>query len=238
VYHKKKNGDGFWARMKGQPVLDSDEKFVQYFVVIEDITEEKETSNRLRDSENRLSALIANLQSGIILEDENRKILLVNKKFCRMFKIDSEPDDMVGFDCSNSAEYSKGLFKDSERFVTRIDEILGAKEIVLREELELVDGRVFERRYIPIMIDGVFKGNLWSYDDVTLNKRYNESLSYEKEKYRRIIDNMNIGLIEVNNDDEILLANQRFSEMSGYSTDFLIGKIGSEVFLDDAAKIN
>lgn len=236
VYHKKKNGDGFWARMKGQPVLDSDEKFVQYFVVIEDITKEKETSDRLRDSENRLSSLIVNLQSGIILEDENRKILLVNKKFCRMFKIDSEPNDMVGFDCSNSAEYSKGLFKDSVRFVTRIDEILKAKEIVLHEELELEDGRVFERRYIPIMIEGVFKGNLWSYDDITLNKRYNESLSYEKEKYRRIIDNMNIGLIEVNNDDEILLANQRFSEMSGYSTDFLIGKIGAEVFLDEVAK--
>jgi PAS domain S-box-containing protein len=47
---------------------------------------------------------------------------------------------------------------------------------------------------------------------------------------------MSIGLIEVNNDDEILLTNQRFSEMSGYSMDFLLGKKGADVFLNDESK--
>jgi len=235
-YHKKKHGDVFWARINGQCVLDSDGKFLQYVIAIEDFTKEKEANNKLMVSENILLSLIVNLQSGIVLEDESRKILLVNKKFCKMFNVQYEPDDMVGYDCTNKSKYFKGHFKDGELVFNRIDEILEAKEIVLHEELELLDGRVFDRKYIPIIIDGVFRGNLWSYDDVTLNKRYRESLTYEKEKYRRIIDNMNMGLIEVNNEDEILLANQRFSEMSGYSTDFLIGKIGSDVFLDDVAK--
>jgi PAS domain S-box-containing protein len=47
---------------------------------------------------------------------------------------------------------------------------------------------------------------------------------------------MSIGLVEVNNDDEILLTNQRFCEMSGYSIDFLVGKKGSDIFLDDESK--
>jgi PAS domain S-box-containing protein len=236
VYHKKKNGDCFWARMKGQPVLDLNDEFVQYFVIIEDITKEKQVNDQLKESKNMLSSLILNLQSGILLEDENRKILLTNKKFCKMFGIQSEPKEMVGFDCSNSAQQTKSFFKDSERFVDRIDEILKNREIVFNEELELVDGRFLERIYIPIIIEGRFKGNLWTYDDITLKKNYNESLSYEKEKYRSIIENMSIGLIEVNNDDEILLTNQRFSEMSGYSVDFLIGKKGADVFLDDESK--
>lgn len=230
-YHKRKDGTCFWARLKGQPVLNSDGNFVQYFVIIEDITEEKAVKDKLKESENRLSSLILNLQSGILLEDENRKILLANKRFCNMFGIDLEPESMIGFDCTNSAEEVKGMFKNKDNFVSRINEILNNKEIVAQEELELVDGRFFKRRYIPIIIDGIIKGNLWSYDDITLKKNYNESINHEKEKYRNIIDNMNIGLLELDNKGFILLANQRFSEMSGYPIDFLIGKKGAELFL-------
>ena len=236
VSHSKKNKDKLWTRMKGQPVLDSKGKFVQYFVIIEDITKEKEINDKLKESESRLASLILNLQTGILLEDENRKILLVNQKFCDMFSLDIEPKDMIGFDCSNSAEQSKGFFKHKERFIARIDEILSKKETVVHEELELADGRFFDRMYFPIIIDGKYKGNLWSYNDITLNKNYNESLTNEKEKYRSIIANMNIGLLEVDNNEEILLANQRFSEMSGYSIDYLIGKNGSDVFLNNEGK--
>ena len=231
VFHKKKNKSSFWTRMKGQPVLDSKGNFVQYFVIIEDITKEKAIKDKLKESENRLSSLILNLQSGILLQDENRKILLVNKKFCNMFGIELEPETMIGFDCTNSAEQVKEMFKNKVNFVNRINEILSKKELVAQEELELLDGRFFERRYIPIIIDGDFKGNLWSYDDITLKKNYTESINYEKEKYRSIIDNMNIGLVEVDNDGIILLANQRFSEMSGYTVSSLIGKKGAELLL-------
>lgn len=236
VYHNRKSNDCFWARMKGQPILDSNNNFVQYFVIIEDVTKEKEVNDKLKESESRLANLILNLQTGILLEDENRKILLVNKCFCNMFGIDAEPEAMIGMDCSNSAEESKGFFHDSEQFVSRIDEILRNKEIVLGEELKLIDGRVLERRYIPINSDGIYKGHLWSYNDITINKKYSESLTYEKEKYRSIINNMNIGLLEVDLNDTILLANNRFSEMSGYPVDFLIGRKGADLFLDDNGK--
>jgi len=236
IYHKKKNNDWFWARMKGQPLLNSNGKFVQYFVTIDDITQEKEVNDKLKESENRLTSLILNLQNGVLLEDENRKILLVNKEFCSMFGLNIAPELMTGMDCSNSAEESKGNFHDSEQFVSRINEILRNKEIILGEELRLIDGRVFERSYIPIITDGIYKGHLWSYNDITLNKKFSEGLTYEKEKYRSIIDNMNIGLMEVTIDDTILLVNNRFSEMSGYPADFLIGKKGADLFLDDINK--
>ena len=232
IKHKKKNNDWFWARIKGQPVLDLNGKFVQYFVIIDDITKVKEVNDRLKESENRLSSLILNLQNGILLEDEDRRILLVNKEFCNMFGLNINPDVMIGMDCTNSAEESKAFFSNSNHFVERINEILFHKEIVIGEELKLIDGRIFERSYIPIEIDGIYKGHLWTYTDVTLKKNYSEGLSYEKEKYRRIIDNVNIGLIEVDTDENILMANNRFSEMSGYSTEYLIGKKSTELFLD------
>lgn len=236
VIHKRKDDSHFWARIKGHPVYDNLGNFIQYYTIIEDITREKEMQDRLKESEQRLRSLILNLHDGILLEDENRKILLVNQKFCSMFDIPVDPELLIGSDCTNSAEQSKDYFKDSTHFLSRIEQILTEKQSVLHEELELVDGRVFSRSYIPIVIENVHKGHLWAYEDITLERHFQYSLNNEKEKYRRIIENMNIGLLEVDNNDYILMANQRFCTMSGYTSEELQGKKGVDVFLNEETK--
>lgn len=236
VQHKHRDGGAFWARIKGQPVFDQLGNFIEYYTIIEDITPKREMEDRLRESEQRMRTLILNLHDSILLEDENRRILLVNQKFCSMFGIQVDPEHLIGADCSNSAQESKFHFQNPEGFVQRIEEILVQKETVINEVLELKDGRFFTRTYIPIVIDKVHKGHLWAYQDITLERNFQENLNYEKEKYRRIIENMNIGLLEVDNEDNILLTNQRFCAMSGYTPEDLIGKKGVDVFLNEEAR--
>lgn len=211
--------------------------------IVRDITEAKEAEVQLIESENRLAGLIVNLDSGVLLEDENRKIVLTNKKFCELFGISLSPEKLKGADCSSAAETNKVLFKNSESFVNRINDILKNKKEVLGDELETKDGKILERDYIPIYENSVYKGHLWTYKDVTLRRKYRKSLEAQKQKYSSIIANMNLGLVEVNNDDEILMINQSFAEISGYMEDELIGKKGGEIFplesdLDIIAKEN
>ena len=52
-----------------------------------------------------------------------------------------------------------------------------------------------------------------------------------EEKYRRIIENMNIGLLEVDLQGRILYANQSFCTMSGYSYDEMIGLVAEDLFM-------
>ena len=236
VFYKRKKEPSLWTRIKGQPVLDSNGLILQYFVITEDITKEKNIQNRLKQSQSTLSSFLMNLQKGILLEDENRKIVVVNNEFCSMFSIGMSPEMMVGLDSKQFIENSKEIFKNSEQFISRINQILEKKDAVFNEELELEDGRFFERSFIPIVNEDIYQGVLWSYSDATLNKNYKQNLNYEKGKYRRIIANMNIGLLEVDNEDTILLANQSFSDMSGYTIEELIGKKGSDLFLDAQAK--
>jgi signal transduction histidine kinase/CheY-like chemotaxis protein/putative methionine-R-sulfoxide reductase with GAF domain/HPt (histidine-containing phosphotransfer) domain-containing protein len=115
----------------------------------------------------RLATLIKNLQAGILVEDQYRTIALINQKFCDMFGIPVEPDSLFGADCSDSAEQSKEMFTDPEHFVAHINTILGEKLPVTGEQLELADGRIFERDYVPIFLAGKFLGNLWQYRDTT-----------------------------------------------------------------------
>ncbi|MGB3773897.1 MAG: PAS domain S-box protein [Leeuwenhoekiella sp.] len=232
----KKNGEIVWANSSITAVRDKKGNTNYLVATIEDITQKKLANTKLKESENRMATLIMNLQTAILLEDENRKISLTNQEFCNIFNIPVSPEDLKGNDCSNAAENSKLLFKNPEEFVARIAVLLKEKKTVIAEELLLVDGRVLERSYIPIYTDGVYKGHLWSYDDVTINKRYKENLKSQKEKYSNIIANMNLGLVEVDNDDNIIMVNNSFSEISGYSKKELIGKKASNLLLTEESQ--
>ncbi len=218
-------------------IIDEENKPIAAQGIVRDITQEKEAERQLKESENRLAILVQNLESAVLLENEHRVIGLTNKKFCELFKIPLNPVDLIGQDCTNSAEDSKVLFEDPEAFVDRINAIIKKRELVLGEELIMVNGTVLERDYIPIFENETYKGHLWKYSDITLRQKYRQSIETEREKYSNIIANMNLGLIEVSLDDEILMANNSFLEMSGYSEDELIGKIANETFaLEDSKK--
>ena len=59
--------------------------------------------------------------------------------------------------------------------------------------------------------------------NVTERKRSESLLKLQEEKYRNIISNMNLGIIEVDKNEIIKYANQSFCSMCGYSYDELIG---------------
>jgi len=73
--------------------------------------------------------------------------------------------------------------------------------------------------------------------DITSENKYQKLIESERKKYSSIIANMNLGLIEVNNNDEILMTNQSFKDMSGYEEHELLGRKCSDIFLDEETKI-
>ena len=222
-----------WVQINATLIFDKDNNPIAAQGIIRDITSDKEAEDLLIESENRLSSLIVNLDSAILLEDENRKIVLVNPKFCELFSIPVSPDLLKGQDCNNAANDSKNLFKNPEEFISRITTILENKKQVLGDELIMKDGTILERDFIPILKGNQYKGHLWTYKNVTLSRQFRKTLETQKQKYSNIIANMNLGLIEVNNEDEILMINQSFSEMSGYSEEEIIGKTANQIFLTE-----
>jgi PAS domain S-box-containing protein len=233
---RKKNGTEFWTKVKMQPITEGNNSIQQCYWMIEDIHDQKSNAERIRESENRLSTLIANFKSGILLEDDNRKIVVTNNQFCEFFNIQADPNHLIGIDCTNSAKNSKMLFRNPDQFVTRIEEILQAKVLVQNEEIEMIDGRFFERDYIPVYVDDQYKGHLWVYNDVTRRKNYEQNIKDQEEKYRSLIENMNLGILEVDDKETILRAYRWFCDMTGYTEEELIGKDARDLFLPEEYK--
>jgi PAS domain S-box-containing protein len=220
-----------WVQINASIIVNKDNNPIAAQGIIRDITNTKEAEDLLIESENRLSSLIQNLYTGVLLEDENRKLVLTNTKFCDLFKIQLTPEALIGLDCSNASKSRKLLFKDLDSFSSRVNKILKNKKQVLGEELLMKDGRTLEIDFVPILKGDEYKGHLWTFRDITLTKQYSKILETQKEKYSSIITNMNLGLLEVDLNDKILMANQSFSKMSGYTEEELIGKTGRKVFL-------
>jgi len=69
-----------------------------------------------------------------------------------------------------------------------------------------------------------------THTDITERKLAEQAIIISEEKYRNILANMNLGLLEVDNDEIIRFANQSFCEMSGYSIDEILGKKAGALF--------
>lgn len=184
--------------------------------IVRDITDQKASEDKLIESENRLSTLIQNLDSAVLLESEDRKIILTNTKFCDLFNIPISPDLLKGEDCSNAANDSKVLFKNPEEFIQNVATILEEKIPVLGDILTMVDGTILEREFVPILKGNQYKGHLWTYKNVTEAKRNTNLIQEQKKELDVIVNNSSIGIV-LTKLGKILKTNKTFQDMLGYS---------------------
>jgi PAS domain S-box-containing protein len=209
VSRYKKSQESFWVRISAQPIIDKEGKASHYFSIWEDITFEKESHKKLQGAVNRMSSLITNLQSGILLVNELQKIDLVNSRFCEIFSIEDTPANLIGLESTITIDKAKLFFKNPESFVSNIDLYKNEKKLVSGEILEMVDGRIFERDFIPIWNDEKFNGNLWVYTDITEKINFDKKLDVQKIFYEEILDNIPADIAVFDNQHHYLFVNPK-----------------------------
>ncbi len=206
--------------------FDDDDLLSVVDLLNEQILKRKQVEADLSKTAKLLTTLVTNLNSGILMEDENRRIVYINKMFCDMFSIVAPPESLIGIDCSNAANESKVLFQQPEEFVSRIDEVLANRKLVPGDELALNDGRFYERNYVPIFVDDVYKGHLWKYNDITERKSNENKLRENQIELKRLslVASANTnGVLFTDISGKIFWSNEGFLNLTGYSTEEIIG---------------
>jgi PAS domain S-box-containing protein len=86
------------------------------------------------------------------------------------------------------------------------------------------------------LFDQLVKVNSKLKEEILVRKNTEIKLVHSEEKYRSIISNMELGLVEVDIYDTITNVNDRLNKMTGYDNEELIGKKYIDFFLDDESK--
>lgn len=113
--------------------------------------------------------------SGVLIETHHQTILSVNERFCKLFRVDTPPEDLVGKGSPDILAQSAFTTDELKEYSRRASEIIQEGKTVLGEEIRLRGGSVFERDYFPLANNGL-SGHLWMYRDITERKRSEEQL--------------------------------------------------------------
>ncbi|WP_303311727.1 PAS domain S-box protein [Hymenobacter sp. BT730] len=181
-----------------------------------DISEIKKANLAIEATTLRLYTTISNFQEGILLEDENNRVVLANEAICRMFDVHATPEGLIGLDTSLFGQQAKNRFKDEEGFVQRHEELIRNRHLVTGDIFKLKDGRTLQSDFVPIQVNEKYIGNLWKFEDITERKNNEDALKRREEKYRGIIESMNLGLVEIDLNNQVTYVNQAFCDITGF----------------------
>ncbi len=226
-----KDGRVVWI---GQTVrlIEENGQMHELVAVARDVSDRKLAEIELETTQTRLSTLITNLQSGVMVEDENGRVILANQLFCDIFEIPLSANELIGYDCTVARQQVKPLFTQPDVFVDRMSQLLEHRQARVGEEISMANGHILELDYIPIFLDDhQYMGHLWKYTDVTKKYMARELIRRSEEKYRGIMNNMELGLFEVDTNQIIVRAYDRCCQMLGYTEEEMVGKNASDLLV-------
>ncbi|MBI3144304.1 MAG: diguanylate cyclase [Pseudogulbenkiania sp.] len=172
--HRLASGDSRLVEVHSSPVSRHGRSLL--FSIIHDVTARRAAEHALHLQQQHLSAVIESFQGGVLVEDNQGKVLLANQSFCDMFTLDQKPAELPGRDGRECAVAISSQFAAPKHFLNSIDRVVSRHRLVSGEQLAMADGRTLERDHVPILLDGVYSGLLWIYRDITKRKQQQEEL--------------------------------------------------------------
>ena len=184
-HNRKKNGTLYWVSASLSPIFGNNGEITHFVAIEEDITQRKADNEALQIANLRFKSLISSMQVGIMVEDEHRRVVLVNQYFCDLFSIPVSPEQLIGFNCAEAAESSKLLFLDPGMFISDINDTLRIGKIVINHELQMISGKTLERDFVPIEnAEKKNQGILWIYREITQRKKIEKDLKRQSKLLR------------------------------------------------------
>ena len=178
---KRKDGSFVFVRESSRVNRDIDGNIMYYEGTVEDITDRKRVEEELRFANILLSKQQEVSIDGILVVNENNKIISYNHRFVEMMGIpaellESKTDAPV-------LQFVTKQMANPEQFVQRVEYLYEHKQDTSFEELGLKNGDTLERYSAPIFgSSDQYYGRVWYFHDITERKRNEEALIRAKEK--------------------------------------------------------
>ncbi len=144
------------------------------------------TNAELKKSLSIINSIIESTTDGILVVNLTGEIISFNRKFIDMWNI---PPHIIN-SRNDSAVLGSVLdqLRDPEGFIKKVRELYAQIDTESYDLLQFRDGRMFERYSRPQKIEGECVGRVWSFRDVTKQKRNEEQIA--KMAYFDVLTNL------------------------------------------------
>lgn len=157
------------------------------------VQELEQESLKRREAEDRsekaVSILRATLEStadGIVVVNRHGRVVSFNQRFQDLCRI---PESVMSAKDDNRVlGHIMDQVKDPEIFLQKVADIYDQPDGEDHDIIEFKDGRIFERCSLPQRIGKTYVGRVWSFRDITANKRAEKDLQESFATLRKALD--------------------------------------------------
>lgn len=159
--------------------------------------------------------------------DINGQFTFVNNAMAKFF--DKDPDSLIGLYFTDviREDYRKKVY---DFYIDQFERKLPSTYFEFPVTSPFYRDCWVGQSVEAITVDGEIVEFLAVSVNITDRVLATRSLRYTEERYKHVIENINLGTLELAKDDSIIAANHSFCKLSGYSAAELISKNVSELF--------
>lgn len=136
---------------------------------VRDLSARVQLERELRYQKSLLEAQGEASVDGMLVVAADGRMVSYNQRFLEMWGIPPEVAE-TGSD-EEALRYVTGAIADPDAFLARVAYLYEHNEEHSRDEIRLLDGRIFDRVSAPIASEGVPVGRAWFFRDVTEDRR-------------------------------------------------------------------
>lgn len=222
-YSEEYEKDGRYYNRKFIPVrYQTSSQTLAVTVVSIDITDRVRLEDEVARGASLVTATFESTSDGIFVVDRAGKIINYNQKFLDMWFIPEtvieERDEEV------LLAYLEDQLEDRDSFIEKINYLKNNPDKEAFDILEFRDGRVFERNTLPQRIGGTIIGRVWSFRDVSEQRRTLSSLQVTQANYRSVVESTGDSIFMVDSDGCYLFMNSYHRQKVGDIADKYLEK--------------
>ncbi len=210
----RKNGTPYFVNLEITPIFDDQHQLINFIALQRDITDERKNQQDLLQINSRFELITTKSQIGIWEFDLTSDFVMWNQVLIEQYGIvDKENDNF------NSLWEERLHPDDYEKAVNEIEILIAGELDIIEQEFRIYRENDNELRIVKGVSISEKDENgrvirlIGTSIDITEAKQSENKLKKSEEKYRGIIDHVNIGLIELDEFGEIIFTNRKINEL-------------------------
>ncbi|HKX40255.1 MAG TPA: PAS domain S-box protein, partial [Burkholderiaceae bacterium] len=231
VEYRLRRADGAWIHIRQviEPIpgyADAAGK-MRWFSTLQDVTQQKQAAEDLRESEQLLQAIVDNSAAVIYVKDLAGRYVLVNRRYLDVFR--THPDAVIGkSDHELFSKEAADAFRDMDQRVAASDAALIEEEVVPHgDRLHTYVSVKCPLRDAAGRVHGVFGIST----DITDRKRAEDALRASEERTRLIVDTALDAVVTMDSEGIITGWSPQAETTFGWSSSEALGRVLAETII-------